>query len=324
MIRVILPKYFNLVVGDAFQLFYRSVVEAPNPYAYDILAVCEKGRNCPRYFEFMPDEEGECEHSMDSADQHSTWRDENGKLWKLETLTQKNLKFFRLDKNDASYPALGSFLTHVSDAVQKKPLKITKYANEAQTPFYNHEKGRLDFEGYKKKCGIDNVDYIYVLLGGNEIADSPLTVNLSDPSSVGELCKRIIENAKEFIDTVREAFPNVKLKIMGLIPPSQSGGMGTSYGAKLPYCDKYGYTKFMFELNILYEALCYEEGYSDFLEFVPVGAQFDSEYAYPTAEKQVNARCKQTEFIGTNGLHSTREGYRMIADAVFKNMANLD
>ena len=177
---------------------------------------------------------------------------------------------------------------------------------------------------YKEKCGIDKVDYIYVLLGGNEIADSPLPVNLSEPNSVTELCKRIIENAKEFINIMREAFPKVKIKVMGLIPPSQNGGMGSSYGAKPPYCDKYGYTRFTFELNLLYEELCNEEGYSDFLEFVNIGAQFDSEYAYPAVEKTVNIRCKQTEPVGTNGLHPTHEGYLMIADAVFKNMANLD
>ncbi|MBO7208789.1 MAG: hypothetical protein J6V58_03515 [Clostridia bacterium] len=59
LIRVILPKQYNLVVGDTFQIFYRGVVEAPNPYCYDILSVCEKGRNYPRYFEFTPEEEGE-------------------------------------------------------------------------------------------------------------------------------------------------------------------------------------------------------------------------------------------------------------------------
>ena len=39
-IRVVLPKKNDLVVGDTFQLFYRGVVEAPNPFCYDILAVC--------------------------------------------------------------------------------------------------------------------------------------------------------------------------------------------------------------------------------------------------------------------------------------------
>lgn len=58
-VNVILPKKFDLVTGDTFQMFYRGVIDAPNPYIYDILAICEKGRNCPRYFEFTPECEGE-------------------------------------------------------------------------------------------------------------------------------------------------------------------------------------------------------------------------------------------------------------------------
>lgn len=57
-IRVILPDKYDLVVGDTFQLFYRGVVEAPNPFCYDILAVCEQGKNFPRYFEFTPEKPG--------------------------------------------------------------------------------------------------------------------------------------------------------------------------------------------------------------------------------------------------------------------------
>lgn len=57
-IRVILPKKYDLVVGDTFQLFYRGVIEAPNPYVYAIVPICEKGRNLPRYFEFTPEAAG--------------------------------------------------------------------------------------------------------------------------------------------------------------------------------------------------------------------------------------------------------------------------
>lgn len=58
-INVVLPQKYDLVVGDTFQLFYRGIVDAPNPFCYDILAICEKGRNYPRYFEFLPEEAGE-------------------------------------------------------------------------------------------------------------------------------------------------------------------------------------------------------------------------------------------------------------------------
>ncbi len=60
-VHVSLPDQFDLVVGDTFQLFYRGVVEAPNPYCYDILATCEKGKNFPRYFEYTPDVTGQHE-----------------------------------------------------------------------------------------------------------------------------------------------------------------------------------------------------------------------------------------------------------------------
>lgn len=46
-IRVILPEKYDLVVGDTFQLYYRGVIEAPNPYIHSIVSICDKGRNFP-------------------------------------------------------------------------------------------------------------------------------------------------------------------------------------------------------------------------------------------------------------------------------------
>ncbi|MBR6729493.1 MAG: hypothetical protein IKL80_04955 [Clostridia bacterium] len=60
-IKVVLPQKYDLVTGDTFQLFYQGIIDAPNPFCYDILAVCEKGKNFPRYFEFTPEEAGEYE-----------------------------------------------------------------------------------------------------------------------------------------------------------------------------------------------------------------------------------------------------------------------
>ncbi len=57
-INVFLPKSYDLVVGDTFQLFYRGIIEAVNPYNYSIVATCEKGKHFPRYFEFTPTETG--------------------------------------------------------------------------------------------------------------------------------------------------------------------------------------------------------------------------------------------------------------------------
>ena len=58
-VRIVLADKYDLVVGDTFQLFYRSVIEAPNPYCYSIVAECEKGKNYPRYFEYTPEVPGQ-------------------------------------------------------------------------------------------------------------------------------------------------------------------------------------------------------------------------------------------------------------------------
>ena len=57
-VNVFMPKSYDLVVGDTFQLFYTGIIESPNPYSYAIVATCDKGKNFPRYFEFTPTEEG--------------------------------------------------------------------------------------------------------------------------------------------------------------------------------------------------------------------------------------------------------------------------
>ena len=49
-----LAKYYYLVVGDRFELFYRGVIKSHNPYQYYIKATCEKGYTYNRYYTFTP------------------------------------------------------------------------------------------------------------------------------------------------------------------------------------------------------------------------------------------------------------------------------
>ena len=53
-VEVILPDTINAIVGDTLQLFYRGMIKAPNPYVYDILPTCSKGKDFRRYFEYLP------------------------------------------------------------------------------------------------------------------------------------------------------------------------------------------------------------------------------------------------------------------------------
>ena len=49
-----LPKRYDLVVNDEFQLFYRGIICSMNPYKYYVQITCIKGHPYPRYFSYTP------------------------------------------------------------------------------------------------------------------------------------------------------------------------------------------------------------------------------------------------------------------------------
>ena len=115
-------------------------------------------------------------------------------------------------------------------------------------------------------------------------------------------------------------FPDAKFKIMGLQVPSINGGIGSSYGATGDsYADGYGMVVTALNMNKAYQDFANNKNYSEFVEFVNVSSQFDSEYCMPYAETPVNTRCAVTEIRGTNGVHPNSEGYMQIADVVYRN-----
>ena len=70
----------------------------------------------------------------------------------------------------------------------------------------------------------------------------------------------------------------------------------------------------------LYQEMCEEDGWKDFVEIINIAGQFDSENAFPAKPKPVNVRSEVTEIIGTNGVHPTINGYLQIGDAVYRSV----
>ena len=420
-IRVILPKRYNLVKGDTFQLFYRGVVEAPNPFCYDILSICEEGKNFPRYFEYTPTEVGShkltvcvydadknllgkgetvlevkepessekpvnilcigdsltahgqwvaescrrltsqggspsgdgllninfiggCEkdgagyeafggwtwrsfsstsfdgmwvinmgHNKTDKDQHSIWADEDGNLWQMETIIPDMIKFMRYGKHRAAMKK-GTHLIHHSNAENKENVLIQDAFPETVSPFLDKETKTIDFRKYCDNHGYDGIDVVYILLGINGLNSAKGTLR--------EFCENIVNDGKKLVDIIHRDYKNAKIMVSGLFVPSVTGGMGANYGAKLFYGDRYGITRFIFDLNLAYEKWVNEDGYKDFMEFINLSGQFDTDYVMPCEEKTVNVRSKKTELIGTNGVHPSDEGYMQIADAMYRNMVH--
>ncbi|MBO4980070.1 MAG: SGNH/GDSL hydrolase family protein [Clostridia bacterium] len=53
-----LPKSYDLVVGDTFELFYKGILLCKDPYAYNIRVTCPIGKAWGRKFEVTPREAG--------------------------------------------------------------------------------------------------------------------------------------------------------------------------------------------------------------------------------------------------------------------------
>lgn len=421
---VILPKKYDLVVGDTFQLFYRSVIIDPNPYQYHITLNCEEGKAFPRYFEYTPTKEGRCPLTMElfdanrnlmgkaetvlnvvqpkkpkkkynilclgdsltsagewveelhrrltkeggevfglgyadhfnfvgeckrgevgfvayggwrwtnftsttegamwvecpnnrtGEDQHSLWKDENGAIWQLETLQADYLKFNRYMYHTSPMPKSG-VLTHYKNAADTSPIEMKSTREERTNPFWDSKTHKVDIKNYIKKQGVDTIDAVIVLLGGNGLMSrEALTMTRRD------FCKLVVDEAKVLVDMLRDAFPDVVVHIGNLKMNSVNGGVGWNYGASKPFSDQASINEYRKELSLAYEAWTLEDGYKDFMEFIDIAGQYDAENNYPFIMKPVNTRSKLTERIDTNGGHPSPEGYMQIADAMFRNMVH--
>ena len=105
--------------------------------------------------------------------------------------------------------------------------------------------------------------------------------------------------------------------------PSQNGGMGTNYGANGGYSDDYGMLVTAMNYNAMLEDFCQLNEYKDYVKYVDIAGQFDTDYNMPSTEKNVNNRNDTKETIGTNGVHPSVEGYYQIGDAVFRSLCEV-
>ena len=98
--------------------------------------------------------------------------------------------------------------------------------------------------------------------------------------------------------------------------PSCTGGMGANYGASsFDYFSNAN--KYWDFLKAVY-SLVSEEEFSPYVCFMATTEEFDCENCYPTQNVNVNNRVNVTEPLGTNGVHPTDDGGKMLSDAIYR------
>jgi lysophospholipase L1-like esterase len=251
----------------------------------------------------------ECPNERSVEDQHSLWQDVNGAIWQLETLQIDYLKFNRYKDHTSPRPEHGP-LTHYANAHDTTPIEFTSSSNAGGTPFANPETGKIDFVDYCKRNNLETPDVVYIWLGTNGLMSTEAMTNTR-----ADYAQIVVNKGRKLVGYIKEAFPNVAVKIMGL----PNGAPRFGKGCDLPLNDYMDIVHYKKELDLAYQAWCLEDGYKDFMEFINLSGQVDSEYVYPCKEKPVNTRSEVTERVDTNGAHFASAGYMQIADAVFRN-----
>ncbi|HPX84743.1 MAG TPA: hypothetical protein PLW60_04380 [Bacilli bacterium] len=346
-VNIFLPKEYYLAVGDTFQLFYRSVVQAVDPYQYYIKLTGTKGYAYPRYYEWTPA----------AADYGKTFNlkmsicDNNGNV-----ISEKTTK---LIVSTALNPSTTKNILCIGDSLTANGYwvaqGIKKYNNAGATnivtlgtitstfngvtikheghggwqwssylngyattpvtpsPFWNAN-NQLDFKYYCSTHGYATIDEAYILMTWNGIGGSFREFSFaSEPFA----------SAKIFIDKLHADYPHAKITLMGIPLPSVNGGLSAYYTLDKSYADNYGQLVTAMKYNQFLEDFCNMAGYSSFMRYVDVKGQFDSEYNMPTSPKPVNTESSITEPIGTSmGMHPNTDGYEQIGDAFYRALCH--
>ena len=249
-------------------------------------------------------------HHLDEHDQESVWVS-NGKEWILESIEDGRLKFKRGKNNVGIVRDLGDRFVNVSGGVHKEDIAAESFEYEQNNPFYDEEKKGPCFRTYCERNGFPQLDYFYILLTWNG-----QYIHYNDDFGMHDPYIRMI------LDAIHRDYPDAKVRQIGIMSPSVTGGIPANYGASGPYSDVFGDLWTAFNYDEYLEKLVGEEKYRAFCRYIDLKAQFDIENNMPQAEVKVNARCSRTELIGTNGVHPSMDGYLQIGDVFYRALVS--
>lgn len=342
-IKVQLADEYTLVVGDNFQLFYRSIVQAPDPYGYYIKLEGKKGHAYNRYYEFKPESADagmKYELKVSVCDANGVeYGSDTTKLVVLPEQVKRNDEKVVLCFGD-SLTANGVWVAQgISKFVKAGATKVktigsmsktingtTSYYegnggwqwssyingfNSTASPFASASSpSGISFKEYAKKFNVDKIDEVYILLTWNGIGGRFREFSFTDS---------LFSYAKKIVDQFHQDFPEGKVTLIGIPKPSMNAGLGAYYEINLGYSDNYAQSVTVMNYNQFMEDWTKAESYSSFLTYIDGMGQFDSEYNMPTEGKPVNNQNQTTEPVGNAmGMHPTNNGYMQIGDTFFR------
>ena len=168
-------------------------------------------------------------------------------------------------------------------------------SNVISNPFYNSETENFDFEYYMETQGYDNVDYVFICLGTNDIARG----NHQSDEELLEYYNTMINSIKSF---------NSSIKIGVWLPPTRGLSDNNFKGT---ITNSLKMNKFLIEN--------YDSRESENIYLVPVYMNVDPYHDYNTAQVPVTSRSSDILMTinSPDAVHPKTLGYQHIADLIY-------
>ena len=342
-VHVNLADRYYLVVNDTFQLFYRSVIQAPDPYGYYIRVTGDKGHTYNRYYEFKPETSGVYNLKIEVCDENgNVLGSDTTKLTVVTNSTTRNKKILVIGdsltqsgqwiaRGVAKFEAAGGTIKTIgtkSSTLSASTIGsansvtvnhegrggwqwssfVTKYDSTTKSPF--NDGSGLSFSSYLSRNNLERFDEVYILM----------TFNGFTSTDVYDFSSNFLTQAKTLVDQIHTEYPGVKVTLMSLPLTSTYAGLGANYEINRTYSDNYGVQIRIHEYDNFLEEWTKMEGYAGWLRYVDVKGQFDSEWNMPYESKSVNGTNSTVkENVGNSmGMHPNTYGYNQIGDAFFR------
>ncbi len=339
-VKLFVASEYYLVPNETFQLFYRSIIQAVNPYRYHIKLVGNVGKAFNRYYEWTPeasDNNGSYPLTIEVRNDLGLVLGTASTVLKVKAPSTSTVK--RILCIGDSLTANGYWVSHgykqYKDAGGTQHVLlgtiqggyqmtasyegrggwqwssyVSGYDPTTPSPFKALSGNGISFKDYCTKNSYTGIDELYILMTWNGIGGSYRTFSMSAEPFV---------SAKALIDQFHSDYPSGRVTLLGIPQPSVNSGLGAYYNINISYGDNYGQFVTALNYNKQLENFTKMAAYSSFMRYVDVKAQFDCEYNMPSAAKPVNTESTTTELIGTSmGMHPNTAGYLQIGDVFYR------
>lgn len=323
-LEVVLPPIIYGVVDKEVNIYFENIMNA-RAQDYQLDVTCEIGSQLEDRWTAVPLFAGEYDFKVDicknnaivgTASTKITVSDKNAGEGTSKTClvigdsttyygitTGELLELFADDAMDltliGSRGKNGNFHEGISS------YTVEDFLSNRASPF---KFGEFDMNEYMLTYGYEDLDYVIINLGINDVFD------FEDDESLNAALPAFMENYQLLVDKIKAYDPNLTIGVCVTIPPAASqNAFGKSFGCKQ--------TQFRVKRNNIMwnKALIahFDGKEGEGIYLIPINVNIDTVNNYPAEAAVTNSRNETEILIQKDGIHPADSGYYQIADSYY-------